>query len=114
MEWRIRKRNEGNDGNVGNQGGNAGNQGGNEGNQGGNAEDQGGNPGNQGGNAGNWGENAGNQGGNAGNQGDSLRESLCLLVPLKSWSARGVLHHPAFWTAAQLLVTRFLPCLPSG
>ena len=37
-----------------------------------------------------------NQGGNAGNQGDSLRESSCLLLRLKSRSARGAFHHPAF------------------
>ena len=54
------------------------------------------NAGNQGGNAGNQGGNAGNKGGNAGTQGDSLQESSCLLLRLKSWSARGAFHHPAF------------------
>ena len=89
-------------GNAGNQGGNAGNQGGNTGNQGGNAGNRGGNfrnagnVGNQGGNRRKLGENVWNQGGNAANQGDSLWESSCLLLRLKSRSARGAFHHPAF------------------
>ena len=55
------------------------------------------------GNAGNQSENAGNQGGNAGNEdenaenrGDSLLESFCLLLRLKSRTARGASHQPAF------------------
>ena len=71
------ERNDRNDGNAGNQGGCAGNQGENEGN------------------AGNQDGKAGNQGGNAENQGDSLRESSCLLLRLKSQSGRGAFHHPA-------------------
>ena len=43
----------------------------------------------------NGGGNAGNQGRIAGNQGDYSRESLCLLLRLKSLSARGAFHHPA-------------------
>ena len=35
-------------------------------------------------------------GGNAGNQGNSLLESSCLLLRLKSRKARGAFHHPAF------------------
>ena len=54
-------------------------------------ENQGGNAENGGGNA--W--NPGNQGRSAGNQDDSLWESSCLLLRLKSWSARGAFHHPA-------------------
>ena len=50
---------------------------------------QGGNVGNGGGNTRNQGGNSGNQGGNVGNQGDFLREFSCLLLRLKSQSARG-------------------------
>ena len=67
-EWGIRERNEGNDGNVGNQGGNAGNQGGNAGNQGGN-------DGNHSGNVG----NARNQDLNEGNKGENLRIGVELI-----------------------------------
>ena len=38
----------------------------------------------------------GNRGGNAGNQCDSLWESSCLLLRLKSQSGRGAFHHSAF------------------
>ena len=69
---------------------------GNAGNQGRNAGNQGGIAGNRVGNAGNQDGNVVNQGGNTGNQGDSLWESSCLLLRLKSRSARGGFHHPAF------------------
>ena len=49
--------------------------------------------------AGNWGNQGGNVGngvGNVGNQGNSLRESSCLLLWLKSRSTWGAFHHPAF------------------
>ena len=85
-------RDEGNDGNAGNQGANAGNQGGNvgnagnqgendrnAGNQGRNAGNQGGNDGNQGGNVGNQGGNMRNQSGNVGNKGGNLRIGLELM-----------------------------------
>ena len=51
---------------------------------------------NGGGNEGTRGGKVGNGVGNAGNQGHYSGESLCLLFRLKSWSARGVFHHPAF------------------
>ena len=79
-----------------NQGENAGNRGGNVGNLGGNAGNQGRNVGNHGGNARNQDGNARNQGGNEGNQCDSSWEPSCLLLWLKSQSARGAFHHPAF------------------
>ena len=40
--------------------------------------------------------NLGNQSGNAENQGNSLGESSCLLLRLKSRSARVAFHHAAF------------------
>ena len=99
------ERNEGNDGNVRNHRGNAGNQDGNAGNQGGNV-------GNGNGNAGNQSGKAGNQGGNAGKQGDSLWESLCLLLYLKSRSARRGFHHPAFMGSCPSFSGKFV-ILPS-
>ena len=38
----------------------------------------------------------------------------CLLLRLKSRSTKGHLTIQLLWAAAQILVTRFLPCLPSG
>ena len=60
-EWGIGERNEGSDGNTGNQR-----------------------------------RNAGNQGGNAGNQGDSLWKCSCLLLRLKSRSARVAFNYTGF------------------
>ena len=60
---------------MGNQGGNAGNQSGNKENRCGNTE---------------------NGGGKVGNQGGSSWKSSCLLLRLKSQSARGAFHHLAF------------------
>ena len=81
---------------------------------GGNVGNQVGNTRNGDGNGGNQSGNVRNGGGNAGNQGDSLWESLCLLLWLKSRSPRGsISSSQLLWAAAQLLATRFLPCLPS-
>ena len=118
-------------GNAGYHGGNAGNQGENAGNRGGNVgnvENQDGNVGNQDRNAGNRGGNAGNQGGNARNQWgmgeirvgmQGIREIICenLCVYSFGWNPAVWGDHFTFqllWAAAQLLVTRFLSCLPSG
>ena len=65
--WKC-ERNEGNNGNAGNQAGNAGNHGGNDGNVGNQDE----NAGNRGGNVGNQGGDAGNSGGNKGNQSSNV------------------------------------------
>ena len=54
------------------------------------------------------GGNAGNGGGNAGDQGDSLRESSCLLLRLKSRSARGVFPDPAFMDSCKTISHTFL------
>ena len=52
--------------------------------------------------------NTGTGGGNAGDQGDSLRESSCLLLRLKSRSARGVFPDPAFMDSCKTISHTFL------
>ena len=60
-------------------------------------------------NAGNQGANARNQGGNAGNQGDSLWESSCLLLRLKSRRARGSISPSSIY--GQLSISHTFFCL---
>ena len=52
--------------------------------------------------------NAWSQGGNAGNQGDSLLECSCLLLRLKSQSARRAFQHSAFMGSCSTIIQTYL------